>query len=275
MKRLYIFIIFSILLFPACGQQTESKKQPKTMKNEECLICGAPLEYLEKDTLMECALCHKQELSKTHCTKGHYVCNECHTSGMDSIMAVCLRDTSRNPMVILEEMMSMPFCHMHGPEHHVLVGAALLTAYKNAGGKIELHDALIEMISRGKQVPGGACGYWGACGAAISTGMFVSIVTNNTPLSTDTWHLSNLMTSKALEQVANHGGPRCCKRDSYLSVLAAIDFTKEYLGVEMQNNDVDCTRSKNNNQCIGIKCSGSQPDIQSCPTRRYSELPQY
>jgi hypothetical protein len=29
-------------------------------------------------------------------------------------------------------LMAMPFCHMHGPEHHVMVGAALLTAYHNA-----------------------------------------------------------------------------------------------------------------------------------------------
>ena len=28
------------------------------MNQEECLICGAPLEYLEQDTLMECATCH-------------------------------------------------------------------------------------------------------------------------------------------------------------------------------------------------------------------------
>ena len=28
------------------------------MNQEECLICGAPLEYLEQDTLMECAICH-------------------------------------------------------------------------------------------------------------------------------------------------------------------------------------------------------------------------
>ena len=68
--------------------------------------------------------------------------------------------------------MNASFCHMHGPEHHVMVGAALLTAYKNAGGNIELKDALIEMMHRGKAVPGGACGFWGACGAGISAGMF-------------------------------------------------------------------------------------------------------
>ena len=32
---------------------------------EECLICGAPLEYLEKDLPMECAVCHKKENSRT------------------------------------------------------------------------------------------------------------------------------------------------------------------------------------------------------------------
>ena len=43
---------------------------------EECLICKAPLEYLNEDVLMECAICHKKELSKTRCVNGHYVCNE-------------------------------------------------------------------------------------------------------------------------------------------------------------------------------------------------------
>ena len=45
----------------------------------ECIICKAPLEYLDKDIEMECAICHKKENSKTRCVKGHYVCNDCHT----------------------------------------------------------------------------------------------------------------------------------------------------------------------------------------------------
>ena len=41
-----------------------------------------------------------------------------------------------------------------------MVGSALLTAYKNAGEDIDLHRALIEMMNRGKSVPGRptACG---------------------------------------------------------------------------------------------------------------------
>ena len=105
---------------------------------EECIICKAPIIYLEKDEMMECVLCHKKELSKTRCEQGHYVCNECHTKGMDVIIDICLSETSKNPIEIIRRMMAQPFCHMHGPEHHVMVGSALLTAYKNAGGEIDL-----------------------------------------------------------------------------------------------------------------------------------------
>lgn len=92
-----------------------------------------------------------------------------------------------------------------------------------------------------------------AC-SAISTGIFMSIVTRNTPLSTDTWRLCNLLTARALEQVALNGGPRCCKRDSYLSILTAVDFVRDNLGVEMERATVTCSRSHINNQCIGRKC---------------------
>ena len=118
--------------------------------NEECLICGAPLEYLPTDEIMECELCRKQQHSKTRCIHGHFICDACHTSGMDAIYSLCLNSTSANPIEILEAMMSLPFCHMHGPEHHIMVGSALLTAYKNAGGSLDLPAALQEMQKRGK-----------------------------------------------------------------------------------------------------------------------------
>ena len=257
MKYLISTLAFCTLLLIVATSCSE-KKVTVMNNNEECLICGAPLEYLDNDKMMECVLCHKQEPSKTRCTNGHYVCSDCHTAGMDSIIALCLVETSKDPIAILEKMMSKPFCHMHGPEHHVLVGAALLTAYNNAASsdslKVDLAKGLTEVMSRGRQVPGGACGYMGACGASISTGIFMSIVTRNTPLSTDTWRLCNLCTARALEQVALNGGPRCCKRDSYLSILSTVDFVKDNLGVEMERADVTCSRSSINNQCIGKKC---------------------
>ena len=225
---------------------------------EECLICKAPLEYLETDILMECEICHKKENSKTRCVNGHYVCNDCHTQGLDFIIGLCMTETSKNPIAIIEKMMTMPFCHMHGPEHHVMVGSALLTAYKNTGGNIDLHSALIEMMNRGKSVPGGACGFWGACGAGISSGMFISIISKSTPLANEPFALSHQMTAKSLGRIGEIGGPRCCKRDSFLSILAAVDFVKHHTGVEMEKPEVVCRFSAQNSQCIGKRCPFSK-----------------
>ena len=225
---------------------------------EECLICKRPLEYLVRDEMMECAICGKQEPSKTRCVEKHYVCSDCHTEGMDSIFGLCLSETSKNPVEIVRRMMDMPFCHMHGPEHHVMVGAALLTAYHNAGGEIDLNAALHEIYSRGKAVPGGVCGFWGACGAGISAGQFVSVVTQSTPLAKEPWGLSNRMTAKALDHIGKNGGPRCCKRDSWLAILAAVDFVREHLKVEMECTIPVCSYSRKNNQCIGKRCPFSE-----------------
>ncbi len=221
---------------------------------DECLICGAPLTYLGEDIEAECAVCRKKEHSKTVCEKGHYVCNECHTAGIDAIIGVCLAETSKNPIDILRRLMTLNFCHMHGPEHHIMVGSALLTAYKNSGGSIDLEKSLLEMQSRGKKVPGGACGFWGACGAGISAGMFISIITGATPLKNKEWSLSNSMTSEALGGIAALGGPRCCKRNAYTSIIRAVEFSKTHLGVEMSLSPIKCVHSEQNNQCIETRC---------------------
>jgi len=222
--------------------------------SEECLICKSPLKYLETDEIMECELCRKKQPSKTKCINGHFVCDECHTSGMDEIISICFSSKSANPVEIIENMMNIPACHMHGPEHHTMVGSALLTAYKNAGGSVDLKTALYEMQKRGKEVPGGSCGFWGACGAGISTGMYVAIALKSTPLEKEAWGLANQMTAKALDAIGRHGGPRCCKRDSYLAIIEAVNFTNENLGVKMVLSQPICTRSHMNNQCLYEKC---------------------
>ena len=236
---------------PGCPEEMKGKI---SLNTEGCLICKAPLEYLVQDEMMECAVCHRKEPSKTRCVKGHYVCNDCHTQGMDIILGLCLAETSADPVAIVRKMMDLPFCHMHGPEHHVMVGAALLTAYRNAGGSVELEKALGEMYRRGKEVPGGACGFWGACGAGISAGQFLAIATESTPLAGQPWGLSNQMTARALDSIGRTGGPRCCKRDSFLSILAAVDFVRERLGVEMERTVPVCSYSGRNGQCLGKNC---------------------
>ncbi len=69
--------------------------------NEECLICKSPLTYLETVQSMTCELCGKTEHSKTTCIKGHFVCDECHTKGMDAVIGICLAQTGKNRIEIL------------------------------------------------------------------------------------------------------------------------------------------------------------------------------
>ena len=60
------------------------------------------------------------------------------------------------------------------------------------------------------------------------------------------------------------GGPRCCKRDSYLSILSAIDFVQEHFGVKMEKPEIVCTRAALNSRCIGKRCplaKCSEPNI--------------
>lgn len=222
----------------------------------ECLICGAPLEYLDRQETMECAVCHGRFLSNVRCKDGHYICDSCHEKdALDVILDFCASTKLKSPISIMEELIRLPQIHMHGPEHHVLVGSALLAAFKNSGGDIDRDAALLEMKARGSQVPGGICGQWGTCGAGVSTGIFVSIVTKATPLTGVSWGLSNKMTAKSLAAIGSIGGPRCCKRDSYTAILEAAAFCREQFRVNMELPErIRCRMSARNAQCLRSGC---------------------
>lgn len=222
----------------------------------ECLICGQALEYLQEQQEMVCSFCGKTFLSNTKCRDGHYICDACHEKkGLEEVMHICGGSESKNPLEILQKIMECPYIYMHGPEHHVMIGAALLTAWHNGGGQIDFPAALEEMKKRGSQIPGGICGLWGTCGAAVSAGIFFSIVTSSSPMSSKTWGLGNQLTSRCLDAIGSLGGPRCCKRDSFTAVSVSIDFIQEHLGISLEKPErISCTFSSQNGQCIRLRC---------------------
>lgn len=227
------------------------------MEKQNCLICGKPLEYLTVQKEMICSICGKPFMSNAACSEGHFVCDQCHSrKGLEAVEQICLGETSKDPIGIIQKIMENPYIYMHGPEHHVMVGASLLTAYKNAGGTIDLPALLKEMMQRGGQVPGGACGFWGCCGAAVSCGIFFSLIRSATPLSKEERGEANRATAKALMRIAKYGGPRCCKRDSFLSILSAAEILQEQtgIGLECLGRPVRCTFSAGNAQCLGNEC---------------------
>ena len=171
------------------------------------------------------------------------------------IIEACLHEKSKNPIDIFTSIAQREFVRMHGPEHHVLDGAAVLTAFYNAGGNIELQNSLNELMKRGLQMPGATCGMWGVCGAVSSMGAALSIIDGTGPLSFDTsWGKHMEFTAEALHSLSQVGGPRCCKRDAFLSFQKVIRFINENYDVKLENNKIECCFSQKNEQCIEEKC---------------------
>jgi hypothetical protein len=221
-----------------------------------CLICGKNLQYSQMARTLQCEICGREFESAAVCEGGHFVCDQCHAgAGLSSISTLAMETESGNPVAIANKMMKNPLVNMHGPEHHYLVVAALLAAYKNSGGQTDLAEALTAARQRAEKVPGGICGHWGCCGAAIGSGIFVSLITGASPMSVEEWRLANSMTSQSLSAIAANGGPRCCKRDTYLAIITAAAFVKEHLGTDMEVSElVLCPFYKANSSCRKRAC---------------------
>ena len=174
---------------------------------------------------------------------------------VEKIIEACMLEKSKNPIKIFNNIAHSGFVRIHGPEHHILDGAALLTAFYNAGGKINLQESLSEITERGLKMPGATCGMWGVCGAVSSMGAALSIIDGTGPLTSDTsWGKHMEFTSKALYSLSQTGGPRCCKRDAYLSFQKAIEHINENYNVKLESCSIECSFSKDNLQCIKTKC---------------------
>lgn len=171
------------------------------------------------------------------------------------IITSCLQEKSADPRKIFMAVASQPFVRMHGPEHHVLVGAAFLTAYNNAGGKVDLPAALAELARRAQDMPGGMCGTWGVCGGVASVGAALSILEGTGPHSDDnSWASHMRYTSRALSALSSVDGPRCCKRDAFLALREAVRYARERFGVDMEMTAIVCPFSKRNPDCAGTRC---------------------
>lgn len=237
-----------------------------------CLLCGQELDYKEKDEDVTCSYCGKPYNSRVACISGHFVCDHCHSSGPSQlILSHCSTIESVNPMEMAELLMTSPGFNMHGPEHHFLVPAVLTTAYYNAimndhERPEEIQSMMIRKLNvamnRAGNVPGGSCGFHGACGAAVGTGIFISLITDTNPLSIDGWKQANLMTAKVLTSIGEIGGPRCCKRNTFIAIQEAVRFLSENFNIHLSSNynkvsekfPTICEFTSFNKECIGLRC---------------------
>jgi len=164
-------------------------------------------------------------------------------------------ETGTNPVAIFKRIAKKDYVSIHGPEHHILDGGSILVAYKNAGGNINLDEALERLAAEGLRMPGAMCGLWGVCGAITSIGAALSIIDGTGPLSTDgTWGNHMSYTSKAVGEMGEINGPRCCKRDAMLAFKNGIEYINSHYGVELVYEAQKCEFSSLNSQCIKKRC---------------------
>ena len=160
-----------------------------------------------------------------------------------------------SPVRIFKNMAQKEYISIHGPEHHILDGACILTAFYNAGGNIRLEESLTKIAHEGLRMPGAMCGLWGICGAIASVGAALSIIDGTGPLSDDgTWGEHMKFTSQAISELGRINGPRCCKRDAMIAFREGIRYINEHYGVVLEYEDQRCEFSERNQQCLRERC---------------------
>lgn len=172
----------------------------------------------------------------------------------EKIIEECIKTNEINPIKLFYKIASKDFVRMHGPEHHLLDGACILTAFYNAGGNIDLKLALKKLCEQSEKMPGAICGQWGVCGAVTSIGAALAIIDNTGPLSKEDWGLHMQFTSNALMELGKTGGPRCCKRDAFFAMKTAVKFINKNYCVKISGENIKCMFSKMNEQCLKERC---------------------
>ena len=179
----------------------------------------------------------------------------------DKITEYCLKayaeDNVDDVTALATGVMDIEGFPMHYPTHHYMVPAVLLSAArKKQGHSLDVIERdLAEALERALEVPGGACGYQGACGAAVGVGIFISILTDTAPTSAATWAIGNRATGTALINMAEYGGPRCCKRCSYIGLLTAVKQAAKELDLQLTASQPICHYYENNQaECLKERC---------------------
>ena len=232
----------------------DTHSEAKLKSRDNCGMCGTPLVYQTDLTSMTCVFCQRKHATNTYCPEGHYVCDACHErEALEILRQVVNSSESMTPADILEVTMSHPSVPMHGPEHHAMVPAAIVAAVRNAGHSIPKR-AVDAAIARGASVPGGWCGFFGACGAAVGVGVAISILTEATPLTGKSRSLAMEATSFALHKMAD-GYPRCCKRATRRALEAAVEFLRDRMDIVLCKGEaVSCVYSHRNLECPRDQC---------------------
>ena len=230
----------------------ESGDEASGVQTMDCLFCGSELIYGTTPQSLTCGICGQTFEAAIVCPQGHFVCDHCHSLGLlDQVEALLNGSLEADPIRLAQAIFELPGLNMHGPEYHSIAPAILVAAWQNKNGMkdaAQIHEA----IRRGRLIPGGACGTYGACGAGLGAGIAYSIIEKVTALSSQSRGDANQLTAAALSAIAAYGGPRCCKRETITTIQTFSDtsglFDREQLA------EYTCHQCDRMKECIGSRC---------------------
>ncbi|MCL2151410.1 MAG: DUF5714 domain-containing protein [Oscillospiraceae bacterium] len=229
----------------------------------KCSICNSAILYKEDYFEAKCEFCGKKEETYIICSNNHYLCIVCAAKEvMDKLYELLPDIDLKNPLDIAERLISK--CGISGHTPHPITAAAFLTAVKNVTGYITDEDVM-EGVSRAYEIPGGWCGYYGACGAAVALGTSFSVLLNATPSSDKERSIANRVTSACLVEVAALGGPYCCVASIRAVLEKGIELSELHLGIkfpERKTSYKKCWTATFQQNCKTEKCRFYNMDVQ-------------
>ncbi len=239
---------------PCCSTRTAvAQAEPK--HRVDCMVCGAPLEYLAQDRVETCHYCGQRKAANAVCQAGHFVCDACHSkAALEVIEDICRHATETDMIALLKRIRQHQAIPVHGPEHHSLVPAIIVTAYRNAGGQVD-GAALEAAIQRGAAIPGGSCGFLGVCGAAAGVASGFAILLGSNPLDGEKRQRMLKVTAQVLGEIAALDAARCCQRDCWIGLRLAAELSKELLPIPLTADEpLTCDQFRLNPDCLGESC---------------------
>ena len=169
------------------------------------------------------------------------------------ILHICLHSQETDAATLMQAIRSHPHFSIHGPEHHSLVPAVILTTLRNTGYDIT-DEQLSTAIERGETIAGGACAFLGVCGAAVGVGIAFSVLLAATPYDGDKRQVVQQVTQKVLGEIASYDAPRCCQRDCWIALRAASTLLQKEIGKELTMHPFACEQYLENKECIYDQC---------------------
>lgn len=225
--------------------------------NISCILCGDRVVALKTAIETHCDFCGKIKHTTHQCESSHFLCDDCYNIPVNEMIKLkCLKYKGINPIELAIDIMNSPSVKMHGTEHHFIVPAVLLTCVNNMKEKPEnIAEKLDIAEERAMAETPDVCRFHdGFCGAAIGTGVFLSMFLDREHIHDDAWSLNNQIISETLKRIKEHGGPRCCKRDTYFSLLTSIEYLNEHFAFELNQSEPKCTFSLRNKSCGLEQC---------------------